>query len=63
MRSEKYQIEVDDYERRALLGMLADRRNQCLETNKPTEDVNTLLERALDAKPKSKKRDRDRDER
>lgn len=65
MRSETYHMEMNDYERRALLGVLTDQRNERIKTNKPSEDVTDLLEKALDAKPKKdkKRRDRDRDER
>lgn len=60
-----YRMEMSDWQRRALLGVLVEMRNHCLETNFPTEDVNNLLELTLDAEPSKKKqrRGRDRDER
>lgn len=64
--SDTYNIEVNDFERRALIGVLAEKRNQCLAENAPTEDVNTLIEKTLDAKQKKQKKEkkeRDRDER
>ena len=60
MRENTYQIEVGDYERRTLIGILAECRNECLKRETPTEDVNNLLEKALDA-PLKKKKGKDRD--
>lgn len=54
MRENTYQIEVGDYERRTLIGILAECRNECLKRETPTEDVNNLLEKALDAPLKKK---------
>jgi len=62
MREAKYQIDFSDYERRALIGVLAEKRNDCLKEDFPTEDVNVLLEKALEAQPKKQKK-KDRDER
>lgn len=62
MRENIYQIEVGDYERRTLIGILAECRNECLKRETPTEDVNNLLAKALDA-PLKKKKGKDRDER
>ena len=62
MRENTYQIEVGDYERRTLIGILAECRNECLKRETPTEDVNNLLEKALDAPLKNRKgKDRDTD--
>lgn len=61
--NDTYNIEVSDFERRALIGVLAEKRNQCIAENTPTEYVNTLIEKTLDAKQKKKKRNKDRDER
>ena len=55
-------IEVDDFEQRVLMKILADIRNECIAEEKPTEDVSDLLLKVIDAPPK-KKKDRDRDER
>ena len=62
MRENTYQIEVGDYERRTLIGILAECRNECLKRETSTEDVNNLLAKALDA-PLKKKKGKDRDER
>ena len=67
MREITYRMEMSDFQRRALLGVLVEMRNQCLQTDFPTEDVNDLLELALDAVPqggkKKDKRGKGRDER
>jgi len=53
---------MDDYERRTLIGVLAETRNRCLQNETPTEDINALLEKTLDAEPK-KQKDKGKDER
>lgn len=67
MREITYRMEMSDFQRRALLGVLVEMRNQCLRTDFPTEDVNDLLELALDAEPhggkKKDRKERSRDER
>lgn len=55
-------ITVNDYEQRVLIETLNHRRNEFLAQNRPTEDVNAMLLKVIDAPPK-KKKDRDREER
>lgn len=55
-------ITVNDYEQRVLIETLNHRRTEFLARNQPTEDVNAVLLKVIDAPPK-KKKDRDRDER
>lgn len=55
-------IEVSDFEQRVMIEALADRRNDFIEENKPTEDVNGVLMKVIDA-PLKKRKDKDRDER
>lgn len=55
-------IEVDDFQHRVMLEALADRRNDFIAANKPTEDVSDLLLKVIDAPAKKNKR-RDREER
>ena len=58
--SERRVIEVDDYQHRVMMEALADRRNDFIAENKPTEDVSDLLLTVIDAPTKkSKKRDRE----
>ena len=56
--SERRVIEVDDYQHRVMMEALADRRNDFIAENKPTEDVSDLLLKVIDA-PTKKKRDRE----
>ena len=55
-------VEMSDYEQRVMIEALADRRNDFIEENKPTEDVNELLLKVIDA-PLKKRKDKDRDDR
>ena len=55
-------IEVDDFQHRVMLEALADRRNDFIAANKPTEDVSDLLLKVIDA-PTKKNKKRDREER
>ena len=57
--SERRVIEVDDYQHRVMMEALADRRNDFIAENKPTEDVSDLLLKVIDAPTKKKKRDRE----
>ena len=51
--SERRVIEVDDYQHRVMMEALADRRNDFIAENKPTEDVSDLLLKVIDAPTKS----------
>ena len=42
-------IEVDDFQHRVMMEALADRRNDFIAANKPTEDVNEVLLKVIDA--------------
>lgn len=48
-------IEVSEYEQRVMIEALADRRNDFIECNKPTEDVNEVLIKVIDAPIKKRK--------
>ena len=56
MNTKKYEIEVDDFEHRMLVKALSEKRNELIAEGKSTEDINTLLLKAIDAKPVKKKR-------
>ena len=60
--SEHRIIEVDDFEHRVMMEALADRRNDLIAEKKPTEDVNDLLLKVIDA-PAKKNKKRFREER
>ena len=56
MDNKKYEIEVDYFEQRVLVQALSEKRNELISEGKSTEDINTLLLKAIDAKPVKKKR-------
>lgn len=60
--NERRVIEVDDFQYRVMMEALADRRNDFIAANKPTEDVNEVLLKVIDA-PTKKSKKRDREER
>ena len=62
MHDKKRVIEVTDYEHRVMVEALADRRNDLIIQNKPTEDVNDLILKVIDA-PSKKRRGNNRNER
>lgn len=49
MTRKKRRITLTDFEYRVLINALVDYRNKLLEFNKPTEDVNELLVKVIDA--------------
>lgn len=49
MTSKKRRITLTDFEYRLLINALVDYRNKLLEESKPTEDVNELLVKVIDA--------------
>jgi hypothetical protein len=53
MREAKRHIYLDDFEHRLLVGCLMTSRNEYLREGKPTEDVNDLILKIIDA-PKKK---------
>ena len=56
-------ISVDDYEHRLMVAGLNDFRNDLLQDGKPTEDVDGLLLKVIDAPAKKHKRRADREAR
>ena len=63
MRDQKYTVVFTDFERRAILNALMETRNRYIKEDKPTEDINEILEKLLDAKAKRVAQECDRDER
>ncbi len=61
--SEQRIIKVNEFDHRVIVEALADRRNDFISENKPTEDVNDVLLKVIDAPTKKEKRRKDRDER
>ena len=60
MRDEERVVTLSDYEQRLMVRGLADFRNDAIRDGKPTEDVDSLLLKVLDAPKKREKRRADR---
>ncbi|MGN0467769.1 MAG: hypothetical protein ACI4GY_03480 [Acutalibacteraceae bacterium] len=56
MREEKRVITVDPFEHDLLINGINEFRNSLLEEEQPTEDVDELLMKILDAPPQKKRR-------
>ena len=63
MADEKKVITLDDFEQRLMVSGLMDFRNDLLKEEKPTEDINDLILKVIDAPTKKEKRRSDREER
>ena len=63
MDKSKCVVELNDFEQRLMVHGLSDFRNSLIEDQKPTEDVNELLLKVIDAPRKKHLRKSDRDER
>lgn len=63
MADEKKVITLDDFEQRLMVSGLMDFRNDLLRDDKPTEDINDLILKVIDAPTKKEKRKADRAER
>ena len=63
MADEKKVITLDDFEQRLMVSGLMDFRNDLLKEEKPTEDINDLILKVIDAPTKKEKRKADRAER
>ena len=63
MAEEKKVITLDDFEQRLMVSGLMDLRNDLLKEEKPTEDINDLILKVIDAPTKKEKRRFDREER
>lgn len=59
MKEEKRVLTLDDFEHRVLIAALNEQRTDMLEEDKPTEDIEDLLLKAIDAPTKREKRRRD----
>ena len=56
MDTKKYEIEVDDFQHRFIIQALSEKRNELIAEGKSTADIDALLLKAIDAKPKKKKK-------
>ena len=60
---EKVVVTLDDFEQRLLVSGLADFRNDLIRDAKPTEDVDNLILKVIDAPTQKEKRKADREAR
>lgn len=60
MAEEKKVVTLDDFEQRLMVSGLMDFRNDLLRDEKPTEDINDLILKVIDAPTKKEKRRADR---
>ena len=63
MADEKRVVMLDDFEQRLMVNGLTDFRNDLLRENKPTEDVDDLILKVIDAPMKKEKRRSEREAR
>lgn len=63
MAEEKKVVTLDDFEQRLMVSGLLDFRNDLLRDEKPTEDINALILKVIDAPTKKEKRRVDREAR
>ena len=63
MAEEKKAVTLDDFEQRLMVSGLMDFRNDLLRDEKPTEDINDLILKVIDAATKKEKRRADREAR
>lgn len=63
MAEEKRVVMLDDFEQRLMVNGLTDFRNDLLREDKPTEDVDDLILKVIDAPMKKEKRRADREAR
>ena len=63
MAEEKKVLTLDEFEQRLIVSGLMDFRNDLLKDDKPTEDINDLILKVIDAPTKKEKRRAEREER
>ena len=56
MDTKKYEIEVDDFQHIFIIQALSEKRNELIAEGKSTADIDALLLKAIDTKPKKKKK-------
>ena len=61
MTETKRIMTMDDFEHRLLVGCINKARTEYMEEGKPTEDINELLIKAIEAPTKKEKRKADRE--
>lgn len=59
MADDKRVVMLDDFEQRLMVNGLTDFRNDLLRAEKPTEDVDNLILKVIDAPTKKRRSDRE----
>lgn len=59
MADDKRVVMLDDFEQRLMVNGLTDFRNDLLRAEKPTEDVDALILKVIDAPTKKRRSDRE----
>lgn len=60
MAEDKVVVALDSFEQRLLVGALTDFRNELIREERPTEDVDGLLLKVIDAVPRKERKKADR---
>ena len=60
MAEDKVDVTLDSFEQRLMVSALTDFRNELLREEKPTEDVDALLLKVIDAAPQKERKKADR---
>lgn len=60
MAEDKVVVTLDSFEQRLMVNALTDFRNDLLREEKPTEDVDSLLLKVIDAVPQKERKKADR---
>ena len=60
MVDDKIVVTLDSFEQRLLVGALTDFRNELIREERPTEDVDALLLKVIDAAPQKERKKADR---
>lgn len=60
MADDRIVVTLDSFEQRLLVGALTDFRNELIREERPTEDVDVLLLKVIDAAPQKERKKADR---
>ena len=60
MAEDEVVVTLDSFEQRLLVGALTDFRNELIREERPTEDVDVLLLKVIDAAPQKERKKADR---
>lgn len=63
MTEQKVMVQLDNFEQRVIVGTLNEKRNDLIRAEKPTEDVDEILLKLINAPPVKQRRWEGREER